>query len=73
MDEGRHDNQLRLTVYRGLAEDGESFLGPLVNPATVAFELWSGTAVIGLDFIGVNGSVGFTAGSTETSMSITIR
>jgi len=59
-------------VYRGLTANGTDRIGPIDSPATVKYYLLSSTAVWGVDFTGVNSSVGFSAGDTVSHLRIDI-
>ena len=72
MNEDSFDIPLRITIYRGLDKDGLTIIGPVNRPATVNYYFVSGTATVNSDFHGTNGSIGFSPGTMETTVTIQI-
>lgn len=73
VDELSFATTIQLTVIRGLTDtDPPAILGPVNIPATVSYYFLPQTASNNEDFIGNNGSVGFSPGTTQTSLSVQI-
>lgn len=71
-DEGQFDTSLRLTVSRGLDTDGATYIGPINQPASVSYYFLSDSATAGLDFTAENGTIDFTAGAVESTVSVLV-
>ena len=71
-DELSFTTTIELTVTRGLTDDPNIIIGPVNSPATVSYYFVSDTAMIGADFVGINGSLGFSPGTTQTTLSVQI-
>lgn len=73
VEEGPGVKTITLVVNRGTQADGTSLIGPTDSPATVSYQLISGTASYGEDFTGQNaGNIGFPVNSTEQTVIVEI-
>jgi hypothetical protein len=72
-EEGKFRNHLLLTVYRGLEQDGKTLIGPVARSASVSFYFVGGLATPGVDFEANNGTIHFSAGTMQSTISVAIR
>lgn len=72
MDEGNTGSILDVKVHRGLAADGETYIGPRHQACNVAYYLVRGTAHEETDYVSMNGTLHFADDVTAATVTLEV-